>query len=74
MLWKVILETYFISLDLNVLISIEYGTHDEFNEEAKNIILKGLSYHDLAKVRHYWFGKDILDKLHSMYGGEEFQY
>lgn len=59
MLWKAILEAYFIYFDVNVLISIEYSTQDEFNEEAKNITLKGLL--------------EIMDKLHRMYGREWFQ-
>jgi len=52
MIWKVKFEAFLLTLDLDIFIPIEYGTQDEFNEEAKKIILKGLSNHGVAKVRH----------------------
>jgi len=68
MLWKVKFVACLLNLDVDIFLSIEYGTQDEINEEAKKIILKGLSNHDVAKVRHYKFAKEIMDKLHSFYG------
>lgn len=62
-LWKVRFEAYILTLDVNISLSNEYGMHDEFNKEAKNIILNRLSHHDVAKVRHSMTAKEIKDKI-----------
>lgn len=49
-LWKVRLEAYLTDLYEANFLSLEYNTYDEFNEEAKNIILNTLLDHDVDKV------------------------
>lgn len=41
-LWKVRMDGYLMSLDLNIFLSVEYDTHDKYDEESKKIIMKGL--------------------------------
>lgn len=36
--------------------------------------MKTLLYHDVDIVRHYKTATEIMDKIHSMYGREGFQY
>jgi len=73
MLWKVKFEPFILTLDAYILLPISYGTQDESNEEAKKIILKGLSNHDVAKVRHCKTAKQIMGKLNILYGRERNQ-
>lgn len=42
-LWEVILKAYVLTLDLNIRLSLKYVVKDEFDEEARSIILKVLS-------------------------------
>jgi len=67
-LWKVRLEGYFIDLDVDVLLSLKYNTYDESNEKSNKIILKTLLYRDVAIVRYCKTKKEIMNKLHCMYG------
>ena len=40
-------------INADVWLSVEYGEKNEFNAEAKEIIMKGLSKPDADKVSHY---------------------
>lgn len=64
-----------MAIDIDVWLFIKYGEKNEFNIEAKMIIMKGLSKSDVDKVSHCRTIKEILDKLQCLYGGDsrEFQ-
>jgi len=69
-MWKVRMVTYLMALDADMWLSILNGEKSEKNEEAQKIIMKGLSKSDVDKVRHCESGKEVLDKLQCLYGGD----
>ena len=62
----------FLSLDENILLLIEYGVIDEFNDKAKGIILNGISKYETLFVRHCETTKEMLDRFQSLYLGGKF--
>lgn len=67
--WKKKLEMYLLYLDENILLSIEYGVKDEFNDKVKEIILHGISRSNILYMRCCETTKEMLEKI-LYYGGK----
>jgi len=35
--WRIKLDSYFLSIDENIFLSVEYGVKDDFNDKAKKL-------------------------------------
>jgi len=62
------MEAYLMVINENIWLLVIYGDRNEFNAEAKEIFLKGISKLDIEKVRHYETIKEILERLQYMCG------
>lgn len=61
--WRVNLASYFIYLHENILLLVEYGVRDEFDDMTKEAILHSISNYDSMHVRHFESAKEMFDKL-----------
>jgi len=68
-LWKVRMVAYLMALDVDMWLSILNEEKNEHNEEAQNIIMKGISKLDADKVRYCELVKEVLERLRCLYEG-----
>lgn len=84
-LWRTIVKTYLMSLGFYFWSAVENGYTtpttlpidttgkrlSDNNSKAKNAIMYGLEKYIFAKVMHFWLAKEIWDKLHKIYEGDQ---
>lgn len=61
------LDSYFLSVDEDILLSVEYGVKYESNDLVKTIILNSISKFDSMHVKHCETAKEMLGKLQNLY-------
>ena len=63
------MDSYFLSIDEDIFISIKDGVKYEYNDLAKKIVLINISKSDSMHVKHCETTKEMLDRLHNLYLG-----
>lgn len=63
------MDSYFLSINEDIFLSIEYGIKHEPSDLAKKIILNSISKYDSMRAKDYETAKEMLDKLQNLYLG-----
>ena len=71
---RVNLDSYFLFVEEDIFLSVEYGIKDESNDLPKNIILNSMSKYNSMNVKYLETSKEMLDKLENLHLGGKFQF
>ena len=67
--WRVKLNSYFLSIAEDILISVEYGIKDKSHDLDRNIILNGITKYNSKFMKNCETAREMLDKLQKLYLG-----